>query len=135
MSPVSATTVVMARNASSLLVMGRASFGKFAYRQLSRLRAPRASGNTACRRWRRTRGLRSLVLLIACRADRIGPERAETEQLRIGQLARGLALDLGVELRAEQNDTDGDPHPHHHADRGAEGAVSHIVIAEIGNVP
>src|SRR5437764_2579358 len=34
-------------------------------------------------------------------------------------VARGLMLDLGIELRSDQDDDDGEPHPHHQADGGA----------------
>src|SRR6266446_10224623 len=32
---------------------------------------------------------------------------------------KGFLLDLGIELSTHQNDDRGNPHPHHHADRGA----------------
>jgi hypothetical protein len=40
-------------------------------------------------------------------------------------------LNFGVELPAEQDDNGGDPHPHHHADRGAKRAIGCAVGAEI----
>ena len=51
------------------------------------------------------------------------------------EILRGLMFDLGVQLAAEQDHNGGDPHPHHHADGGAERAVGCVICAKIGDVP
>ncbi len=59
-----------------------------------------------------------------CRPDGVGHHRAALAQRLLGahrQILRGLMLDLGVKLAAEQDHDGRDPHPHHHADSGAEG--------------
>ena len=46
----------------------------------------------------------------------------------------GLMLDLGIQLRPQENEDRGHPHPHHSSDRGAERTVGRIVIGEIGEI-
>jgi hypothetical protein len=57
-----------------------------------------------------------------CGSNRIGLERAAPAErlVRLNRrILRGLMLDLGVELSAEQDHDHRDPHPHHHADSRA----------------
>ena len=71
-------------------------------------------------------------------ADRVGHDGAARAE-RLGQahrgVVRGLVLDLGIELGADQDDTEREPHPHHQADRGAERAVGGVVVGEVCQIP
>jgi len=44
-------------------------------------------------------------------------------------------LDLGIELRSEENDDGRYPHPHHQTDTGSERPISGVIMGEIPEVP
>ena len=51
------------------------------------------------------------------------------------RVAGSLMLDLGIELRTEQDHDRGNPHPHHHPDSRAKRAVRYIIVGEAGEIP
>jgi hypothetical protein len=48
-----------------------------------------------------------------------------------GRILSGLMLDLRVELRSEENDDGGYPHPHHQTNAGSKRPTSGVVMGEI----
>ena len=61
--------------------------------------------------------------LAPCRPNSVGHDGAAKPKRLFDadrRIARRLMLDLGVKLGAKQDHDGGDPHPHHHADGGAE---------------
>jgi hypothetical protein len=52
-----------------------------------------------------------------------------------GRIVSGLMLDLRVELRSEENDDGGYPHPHHQTNAGSKRPISGVVMGEIRQVP
>jgi hypothetical protein len=75
---------------------------------------------------------------ILCSSNRIGLDGATPAERLVWPdrgILRGLMLDLGVELRAEQDHDHRDPHPHHHADSRAQRAIRGVIGSEIRYVP
>ena len=71
-------------------------------------------------------------------ANRVGHDRAAGAEWLVradGRIPRGLVLDLGIELGADQHDDGREPQPNHETDDRAERAVGRIVVGEIGEVP
>ena len=76
-----------------------------------------------------------LVLsLCHCLADRVrhhGPSRSQRPVPFNGKILSGLMLDLRIELRSEENDDGGHPHPHHQTDPGSKRPISGVIMGEI----
>lgn len=76
--------------------------------------------------------------LPSCRRNRIRDKGAATTQRFLDAsrgVLRGLMFQLGIELRADQQDDIRDPNPDHEADSGAERAVCLVEIAKVRRVP
>jgi hypothetical protein len=73
-----------------------------------------------------------------CWTDRVRHDRAAGAERFFqphGGIVRGLVLDLGIKLGADQHHDGRKPQPHHQADHGAERPVGGVVIGKIAEVP
>lgn len=51
------------------------------------------------------------------------------------EIARGLVFDFRIQLGTKEDHDAGDPHPHHEANAGAQGAVGSVIVGKFRKVP